>query len=57
MRDTRPIVTAIFDEPEETSKFTIVDVCVEKQHTDPPTWKMRLVDSKGLNYEYDLFFK
>ena len=57
MRDTRPIVTAIFDEPEETSKFNIIDVSVEKQHTDPQTWKMHLVDAEGLTYEYDLFFK
>jgi hypothetical protein len=55
----RPVVTAIVDDVVEEAqqpKFNIVDVSVEKQYTDPPTWKMFLVDDQGQNYEYDLHF-
>ena len=50
-----PVVTAIVDEP-EPPKFNIVDVSVERQYTDPLSWKMYLVDDQGRNYEYDLHF-
>jgi hypothetical protein len=55
----KPIVTAIVDdviEEVQQPKFNIVDVSVEKQYTDPPSWKMFLVDENGQNYTYDLYF-
>ena len=55
----KPIVTAIVDDTVEEVqelKFNIVDVSVEKQYTDPLSWKMYLVDDQGRNYEYDLYF-
>jgi hypothetical protein len=39
---------------EEVPKFNIVDVYVEKQETDPPSWKLVLVDEQL--YSYDLHF-
>jgi hypothetical protein len=51
----KPIVTAIVEEVQQP-KFNIVDVSVEKQYTDPPSWKMFLVDENGQNYTYDLYF-
>jgi len=59
VKAARPVVTAIVDDVvEETHqpKFNIVDVSVEKQYTDPLSWKMFLVDDQGRNYEYDLYF-
>ena len=55
----KPIVTAIVNdviEEVQQPKFNIVDVSVEKQYTDPPSWKMFLVDENGQNYTYDLYF-
>lgn len=55
VKAVKPVVTAIVDEPEEP-KFNIVDVYVEKQETEPPSWKMFLVDENGQHYPYDLYF-
>ena len=55
----KPVVTAIVDDVVEDApqpKFNIVDVSVEKQYTDPLSWKMYLVDENGRTYEYDLHF-
>jgi hypothetical protein len=59
VKAARPTVTAIVDdvvEEPQQPKFNIVDVSVEKQYTDPLSWKMFLVDENGQNYEYDLYF-
>jgi hypothetical protein len=59
VKAARPIVTAIVDdvvEEVQQPQFNIVDVSVEKQYTDPLSWKMFLVDDQGRNYEYDLYF-
>jgi hypothetical protein len=59
VKASKPIVTAIVDdvvEEPQQSKFNIVDVSVERQETDPPTWKMILVDENGQRYPYDLYF-
>ena len=59
VKAARPVVTAIVDdvvEEVQELKFNIVDVSVEKQYTDPLSWKMYLVDDQGRNYEYDLHF-
>jgi hypothetical protein len=59
VKAARPTVTAIVDdvvEEVQQPQFNIVDVSVEKQETDPPTWKMFLVDENRQNYEYDLYF-
>ena len=59
VKAARPTVTAIVDdvvEEVQQPQFNIVDVSVERQETDPPTWKMILVDDQGRNYEYDLYF-
>jgi hypothetical protein len=59
VKATRPTVTAIVDDVVEEvhqPQFNIVDVSVEKQYTDPLSWKMFLVDDQGRNYEYDLYF-
>jgi hypothetical protein len=59
VKAARPTVTAIVDdvvEEPQQPKFNIVDVSVEKQYTDPLSWKMFLVDDQGQNYEYDLYF-
>ena len=59
VKAARPVVTAIVDDVVEEiqqPKFNIVDVSVEKQYTDPLSWKMFLVDENGQNYEYDLYF-
>lgn len=59
VKAARPTVTAIVDdvvEEPQQPKFNIVDVFVEKQYTDPLSWKMFLVDDQGRNYEYDLYF-
>jgi hypothetical protein len=59
VKAAKPVVTAIVDdvaEEPQQPKFNIVDVSVEKQYTDPLSWKMFLVDDQGRNYEYDLYF-
>jgi hypothetical protein len=59
VKAARPVVTAIVDDVAEEvqqPRFNIVDVSVEKQYTDPLSWKMYLVDENGQNYEYDLYF-
>jgi len=59
VKAARPVVTAIVDdvvEEQQQSKFNIVDVSVERQETDPPSWKMILVDENGQRYPYDLYF-
>ena len=59
VKAVKPIVTAIVDDVVEEvhqPQFNIVDVSVEKQYTDPLSWKMFLVDDQGRNYEYDLYF-
>jgi hypothetical protein len=59
VKAAKPIVTAIVDdvvEEVQQPKFNVVDVFVERQETDPPSWKMFLVDEHGQNYEYDLYF-
>ncbi len=59
VKTARPTVTAIVDDVVEEvhqQQFNIVDVSVERQETDPPTWKMILVDEKGQHYPYDLHF-
>jgi len=59
VKAVRPTVTAIVDdvvEEVQQPQFNIVDVSVEKQYTDPLSWKMFLVDDQGRNYEYDLYF-
>jgi hypothetical protein len=59
VKAARPTVTAIVDdvvEEVQQPQFNIVDVSVEKQYTDPLSWKMFLVDDQGRNYEYDLYF-
>ena len=59
IKAAKPVVTAIVDdvvEEVQQPKFNIVDVSVEKQYTDPLSWKMYLVDENGRNYEYDLHF-
>ncbi len=59
VKAARPIVTAIVDdvvEEMQQPKFNIVDVSVKKQYTDPPSWKMFLVDENGQIYTYDLYF-
>ena len=53
------VVTAIVDDVVEEAQqpqFNIVDVSVERQETDPLTWKMFLVDDQGQRYPYDLYF-
>jgi len=47
------IVTPII---EETPKFNIVDVYVEKQETDPPSWILVLIDDNQQSYRYNLYF-
>jgi hypothetical protein len=59
VKAARPVVTAIVDdvvEEQQQTKFNIVDVSVERQETDPPSWKMILVDENGQRYPYDLYF-
>ena len=59
VKAAKPVVTAIVDDVVEEvhqPQFNIVDVSVEKQYTDPLSWKMFLVDDQGRNYEYDLYF-
>jgi hypothetical protein len=59
VKAARPTVTAIVDdvvEEVQQPQFNIVDVSVERQETDPPTWKMILVDDQGQRYPYDLYF-
>jgi hypothetical protein len=59
IKAARPVVTAIVDDVVEEAqqpKFNIVDVSVERQETDPPSWKMYLVDENGQHYPYDLYF-
>lgn len=59
VKAARPTVTAIVDdivEEAQQPRFNIVDVSVERQETDPLSWKMYLVDENGQNYEYDLYF-
>ena len=59
IKAAKPVVTAIVDdvvEEVQQPKFNIVDVSVEKQYTDPLSWKMFLTDDQGQNYEYDLYF-
>ena len=59
VKASKPVVTAIVDdvvEEVQQPQFNIVDVSVEKQYTDPLSWKMFLVDDQGRNYEYDLYF-
>jgi hypothetical protein len=59
VKAARPTVTAIVDdvvEEVQQPQFNIVDVSVERQETDPPTWKMFLVDDQGQRYPYDLHF-
>ena len=59
VKAAKPTVTAIVDnETKEVQQpqFNIVDVSVERQETDPPTWKMILVDDQGQRYPYDLYF-
>jgi hypothetical protein len=56
VKATRPVVTAIVDEPPQKPTFNIVDVSVERRETDPPSWKMFLVDENGQRYPYDLYF-
>jgi hypothetical protein len=55
VKAANPIVTPIIDEP-EPPKFNIVDVYVEKQETDPPTWILILIDSNQQQYKYNLTF-
>jgi hypothetical protein len=54
VKAARPIVVKAI--VEEEPKFNIVDVYVEKQETDPPSWKMFVVDANGQQYPYDLHF-
>jgi hypothetical protein len=60
VKAARPVVvTAIVDdvvEEVQQPQFNIVDVSVERQETDPPSWKMFLVDENGQRYPYDLHF-
>ena len=59
VKAARPTVIAIVDdvvEEVQQPQFNIVDVSVERQETDPPTWKMFLVDDQGQRYPYDLYF-
>ncbi len=60
VKAVKPVVTAIVDDVVEEEahqpRFNIVEVSVEKQYTDPLSWKMFLVDDQGQNYEYDLYF-
>ena len=59
VKASKPVVTAIVDDVAEEvqqPQFNIVDVSVERQETDPPTWKMFLVDDQGQRYPYDLHF-
>lgn len=55
VKAANPIVTAIVDEP-ETPKFNIIDVYVEKQETNPLSWRLILVDENQQLYPYDLHF-
>jgi len=59
VKTARPTVTAIVDDVVEEvhqPQFNIVDVSVERQETNPPSWKMILVDENGQHYPYDLYF-
>jgi hypothetical protein len=59
VKAAKPVVTAIVDDAVEEvqqPRFNIVDVSVERQETDPPSWKMFLVDENGQSYPYDLYF-
>ena len=59
VKSAKPVVTAIVDDVVEEirePKFNIVDVYVEKQETDPPSWRMVAVDANGQQYPYDLHF-
>jgi len=59
VKASKPVVTAIVDDVVEEvhqPQFNIVDVSVERQETDPPTWNMILVDDQGQRYPYDLYF-
>jgi hypothetical protein len=58
IKAVKPIVTAIVDEvvEEVQHEFNVVDVSVEKQETEPPTWKLFLQDANGQRYTYDLHF-
>jgi len=59
VKTAKPVVTAIVDdvvEEVQQPRFNIVDVSVEKQETDPPSWKMILVDENGQCYPYELYF-
>jgi len=51
----RPVVTAVVEEG-QVFKFNIIDAYVEKQETDPLSWKLILVDEKQQHYAYDLHF-
>jgi hypothetical protein len=54
VKAARPIVTPIIEENEP--KFNIVDVHVEKQETNPPSWVLVLLDDNEQMYRYDLYF-
>ena len=57
VRVARPIVTAIVEEQQQQSvQYNIVEVYVEKQETEPPTWRLILIDANEQRYLYDLFF-
>jgi hypothetical protein len=59
VKASKPIVTAIVDdmvEEVQQPNFNIVDVYVEKQETDTPSWKLVLIDANEQRYPYDLFF-
>lgn len=59
IKASKPIVTAIIDDVTEEiqqPQFNIVDVYVEKQETDTPSWKLVLIDANEQRYPYDLFF-
>jgi hypothetical protein len=59
IKASKPIVTAIIDDVTEEiqqPQFNIVDVSVEKQETDPASWKMYLIGGQGQRYTYDLYF-
>jgi hypothetical protein len=54
VKTTTPII--LKQVVEEDFKFNIVDVYIEKQETDPPSWRMVAVEANGQQYPYDLHF-
>ena len=59
VKASKPTVTAIIDditEEVQQSQFNIVDVSVERQETDPTSWRMYLIGDQGQRYTYDLYF-